>query len=54
MERLKMKKEDINWAMCLACQGRGKKSKGLRKKVKLRYQKALAQFEKAVSEGFVN
>lgn len=49
-----MKKEDINWAMCLACQGRGKKSKGLRKKVKLRYQKALAQFEKAVSEGFVN
>jgi len=54
MERLKMKKEDNNWAMCLACQGRGKKSKGLRKKVKLRYQRELAQFEKAASEGAVN
>ncbi len=49
-----MKKEDNSWAMCLACQGRGKKSKGLRKKVKLRYQRALAQFEKVASEGLVN
>ncbi len=40
-----------NWAICPKCQGRGKKSKRLRKKVRLRYQRELDQFEKTQSEG---
>lgn len=48
MEKMK---NDSNWTMCLVCQGRGKKSKGLRKKVKLRYQRELAQFEASGSKG---
>ena len=40
-----------HWAVCLDCQGRGQKRKRLRKKVKLRYQRALDQFEKLNSEG---
>lgn len=35
-----------SWAMCPDCQGRGKKSRGLSKKVKLQYQVAIEQFEK--------
>ncbi|ABM02691.1 monooxygenase, FAD-binding protein [Psychromonas ingrahamii 37] len=46
-----MKNKDDKWAVCPVCQGRGKKSKGLRKKVRLRYQRELAQFEKTNSEG---
>jgi 2-polyprenyl-6-methoxyphenol hydroxylase-like FAD-dependent oxidoreductase len=34
-----------SWTMCEECQGRGKKRQKLRKKEKLRYQKALEQFE---------
>lgn len=33
------------WTTCKECRGSGKKSRRLRKKVKLRYQKALEQFE---------
>jgi len=40
-----------NWTACSACQGRGKKSKGLRKKLRLRYQRELDQFEKSNGEG---
>jgi len=47
----KLKIEEDNWTICLECQGRGKKSKGLRKKVKLRYQRELALFEKTQGEG---
>ncbi len=32
------------WTSCTACHGRGKKSKRLRKKVRLQYQKSLEQF----------
>jgi 2-polyprenyl-6-methoxyphenol hydroxylase-like FAD-dependent oxidoreductase len=46
-----MKSESKNWTICLKCQGRGKKSKGLRKKIKLRYQRELALFEQKNSEG---
>ena len=46
-----MKKEKDNWTICPACQGRGKKSKRLRKKVRLRYQRELDQFEKNNREG---
>ena len=35
----------------MECQGRGKKSKGLRKKVRLRYQRELEKFEKNKCEG---
>ena len=37
--------------MCPECQGRGKKSKRLRKQVRLLYQKAVDEFEKNKDEG---
>ncbi|NRB40460.1 MAG: FAD-dependent monooxygenase [Pseudomonadales bacterium] len=46
-----MKNSEDHWAICPACQGRGKKSKRLRKKVKLRYQRELDQFKKMKSQG---
>ena len=46
-----MKSEEDHWTICPKCQGRGKKSKRLRKKVRLRYQRELDQFEKTKSEG---
>ena len=46
-----MKNEEDSWTICPECQGRGKKSKRLRKKVRLRYQRELDQFEKTKSEG---
>lgn len=46
-----MKTEENHWTVCSECQGRGKKSKGLRKKVKLRYQRELEQFKQTKSEG---
>lgn len=39
------------WAMCSECQGRGKRSRRLRKKVRLQYQKELAAFEDQGGEG---
>ena len=49
-----MKKEQNeggSWAICLECQGRGKKSQRLSKKVRLHYQRALEQFEKTKGDG---
>ena len=40
-----------NWTICLECKGLGKKSRRLRKKVKLRYQRELAEFEKNNDQG---
>lgn len=40
-----------HWTICTECRGRGKKSQRLRKKVRLRYQKALAEFENAKGQG---
>lgn len=40
-----------NWTTCPECQGRGKKSQRLTKKVRLRYQTELDQFEKTNGEG---
>ncbi|MFV8442121.1 FAD-dependent oxidoreductase [Flavobacterium sp. LB2P44] len=37
--------------MCVECQGRGKKSRGLTKKARLNYQQALDQFKKTNGEG---
>jgi len=47
----KVKNKDDNWTICPECQGCGTKSKGLRKKVRLRYQRELDQFEKTNREG---
>ena len=46
-----VKNTQDHWTICSKCQGRGKKSKRLRKKVKLRYQRELDQFEKTNREG---
>lgn len=45
-----MKNEQGSWATCQECQGRGKRSMKLRKKVRLHYQRELEQFERASSE----
>ena len=47
----KVGNEEISWTMCLECQGRGKKSRGLTKKARLHYQIALDQFKKTNGEG---
>ena len=46
-----VKTEEHHWTICPTCQGRGKKSRRLRKKVKLRYQRELVHFEKTMCEG---
>lgn len=47
----KGKNEEASWTACPKCQGHGKKSRGIPKKVRLRYQIALDQFEKTKGEG---
>lgn len=39
------KNEQASWISCHECRGRGKKSRGLTKKARLQYQRALDQFE---------
>ncbi|MEO8086425.1 MAG: NAD(P)/FAD-dependent oxidoreductase [Bacteroidota bacterium] len=39
------------WTICPDCLGRGKRSRKIRKKVRLRYQVALDQYEKAKGDG---
>lgn len=46
-----MENKQINWVICPDCQGRGKKSQRLSKKIKLRYQTELDKFEKSKKEG---
>ena len=46
-----MENKEANWTVCLECHGRGKNNLRLRKKVRLRYQRALDQFEKSNGEG---
>ena len=46
----KVQNKESSWTMCLECQGRGKKSRGLTKKARLHYQMALDQFEKTNGE----
>jgi 2-polyprenyl-6-methoxyphenol hydroxylase-like FAD-dependent oxidoreductase len=46
-----LKAEQINWATCLVCQGDGKRTIKLRKKVRLRYQRELELFKKNNNEG---
>ena len=49
MENIKNKA--ASWTICKECQGRGKKRRRLRKKVRLNYQRALDQYEKTKGEG---
>lgn len=42
---------ELSWTTCLKCQGRGKRSQRLSKKVRLHYQIALDQFEKNNGSG---
>lgn len=46
-----MENEKGSWTACPECQGRGKKSQRLSKKIRLHYQAALEQFEKLNGEG---
>lgn len=41
-----MDSEKNSWTTCLDCQGQGRKSRGFSKKVRLRYQRALEEFER--------
>ncbi|RVT75356.1 FAD-dependent monooxygenase [Flavobacterium sufflavum] len=47
----KIKNEEANWTICPECKGRGKKSRGLSNKARLRYKTALEEFEKTNGEG---
>jgi len=47
----KAENEETYWTACQECQGRGKKSRRLRKKARLRYQAELEEFEKTNHEG---
>ncbi|MNQ76672.1 FAD-dependent urate hydroxylase [compost metagenome] len=47
----KEQNEVASWTICEECQGRGKKSQRLSKKVRLRHQIAFEQFEKTKGEG---
>lgn len=54
MKKAEVKKEDneaASWTICLECKGRGKKSRGITHKAKLRYKAALDLFEKTTGEG---
>lgn len=46
-----MENEEASWTTCQKCQGHGHKSRRLRKKVRLRYQRELDEFEKTKREG---
>ena len=46
-----MKTIETNWSMCLKCNGLGKKSRGLSKKAKLRYQTVLDDLKQTKGEG---
>jgi 2-polyprenyl-6-methoxyphenol hydroxylase-like FAD-dependent oxidoreductase len=43
--------KQTSWTICPECQGRGKKSQRLSKKIRLRYQTELDQFEKSKGDG---
>jgi len=46
-----VKKNTDNWTLCSTCQGRGKKTKAIRKSVRLRYQRDLEQYQKTPHAG---
>jgi 2-polyprenyl-6-methoxyphenol hydroxylase-like FAD-dependent oxidoreductase len=50
-ENKKVENKKGNWTICLECQGRGKKSRGLSNKARREYQMAFDQFEKTNGDG---
>jgi 2-polyprenyl-6-methoxyphenol hydroxylase-like FAD-dependent oxidoreductase len=46
-----VEKQGLNWTICIECQGLGKKSRGLSKKMQKKYQDALEQFNKTNNKG---
>jgi salicylate hydroxylase len=46
-----LENKEVCWIACQECHGRGKKSQKLRKKVRLRYQMVVDEFEKTIGEG---
>jgi hypothetical protein len=46
-----MEHTTTSWSICLECDGRGKRSQRLRKKVRLAYQLAVFLFDKSNNEG---
>ncbi len=48
-----MEKKETSWTVCDECQGRGKRSQRLRKKVRRRYQNEIEEFEKMQEDGVV-
>ncbi|MWB94342.1 FAD-dependent monooxygenase [Flavobacterium sp. GA093] len=51
MKEKELENKEAGWTICEACQGSGKKSQRLSKKVRLRYQQAFEEFEKSNGEG---
>lgn len=51
MEVEKTENEQSSWTMCKECDGQGKKSRRISKKVRLQYQKSLDEFKKTNGEG---
>ncbi len=47
----KLENTATSWTICIECNGRGKKSRRINKKVRLQYQKALEQFENSNGQG---
>ena len=50
MEVEKTENEQSSWTMCKECDGQGKKSRRISKKVRLQYQKSLDEFKKTNGE----
>ncbi len=48
-----MENKEGSWTICQECQGRGRKGRKLRKKLRLQYQLEVDQFEKSGGEGTV-
>ncbi|MDB2673232.1 FAD-dependent monooxygenase [Flavobacteriaceae bacterium] len=46
-----MKDTETCWASCIECKGLGKKKRRLRKSIRLRYQRELAQFDASAGNG---
>jgi len=46
-----LENEKTCWTVCPECHGRGKKSQKLRKKIRLRYQREVAEFQNTNGEG---
>jgi len=51
LDKVEKVDQPSHWTICPICQGRGRKSKRIRKKMRLQYQRDLEQFEKSNGQG---